>query len=201
MNVVGLTGGIGCGKSTVSAMFAAHGVPIVDADQLARDVVAPGTDGLNQIIETFGRDIVDADGALDRQALGDVVFADEAARHKLNAITHPLIATAGARAIAELARDNPDYIVYEAALLVENNAYTMFSALIVVACKRQTQVARILARDGLDVSQANARIDAQLPLADKVAVADFVIDNDGSTDELRVRVAQVHQGLLERFAR
>ncbi|MBC7173485.1 MAG: dephospho-CoA kinase [Polyangiaceae bacterium] len=198
--VIGLTGGIASGKSTVARMFAELGVPIVDADQLAREVVDRGSPGLARIVERFGSDVLAADGTLDRRKLARIVFDDPRAREDLNTITHPLIAAQGAERVRELQRTAAPYIVYEAALLVENGSYKVFSALIVVAANSVTQLARVMARDGSTEEEARARIAAQLPLERKVEVADYVIRNEGNTAELRAQVAEVHRQLLERFA-
>jgi dephospho-CoA kinase len=197
--IAGLTGGIGSGKSTVARMFAELGVPVVDADQIARDVVEPGTEGLRAVVVELGDDVLDAEGRLDRAKLGARVFDDERARKKLESILHPRIATQSMRRFAELAQEGHPYAIYEAALLVENGSHRMMSALIVVAASEATQIARVRARDGLDEEAARARLRAQLSLAEKVAVADFVIENEGSLDEVRARTREVHHALLTRF--
>jgi len=198
--VVGLTGGIGCGKSTVAGFFSELGVPIVDADELAREVVAPGTPGLAEIVARFGPEVLGAHGALDRAALGQIVFADTGARRALEAITHPRIALLGQQRMAELARTEAAYALYEAALLVENGLARAFAALVVVATSRTTQLARLMARDGLDAAAAESRLNAQLPIEEKIAVADFVIQNDGDREQTRGEVSLVHEALLRRFA-
>jgi len=197
--VVGLTGGIACGKSTVAAMFRRLGVPIVDADQVARDVVAPGTPGLAAVVEAFGPGVLAPDGSLDRKRLGEVVFGDPAARARLNAITHPRIAAESARRMGEL-RDDPSlYTIYEAALLVENGLARAFEALVVVSVEPATQLRRLTERDGVDEETARARIEAQLPLSEKEAAADYVIRNDGTTADTERRVEEVHRALVERI--
>lgn len=196
---VGLTGGIACGKSTVAGMFGELGVPVVDADQLARDVVAPGTDGLMAVVEAFGPEFLLADGSLDRDKLGALVFADDEARRRLNGILHPRIQQASMAALASLQGHNSPYLLYDAALLVENGLHRMFPALVVVRADRATQLARLRERDGLSPQQAEARIEAQLPVDAKVAVADYVIDNDASLEATRAQVEEVHRKLLERF--
>ncbi len=196
---MGLTGGIGSGKSTVARMFAEQGVPVVDADQIARDVVAPGTDGLAEIRAAFGDSILAPDGSLDRKALAERVFADADARKQLEAILHPRIARASMARFAELASEGHPYAIYEAALLVENGSHRMMSALIVVTASEATQLARVQARDGLSEAEARARMAAQLPLEEKVRVADYVIENDGDVEDTRARAREVHRALLERF--
>lgn len=196
---VGLTGGIASGKSTVATFFEELGVPVVDADQLARDVVAPESEALSEIVETFGESILLPDGALDRKKLGDIVFSDEVARKKLEAITHPRIATAGMAAIAGHQDGDHGYLLYEAALLVENGSYRMFPALVVVAVAPEVQLARLMSRDGIDERAARARVDSQLPLDEKIDVADYVIQNDAGLEATREHVARVHAALLQRF--
>ena len=198
--VVGLTGGIACGKTTVAEMFGDLGIPVVDADELAREVVAPGTTGLARIVEVFGEEVLLADGSLDRKRMGDIVFDDEQARSTLNAILHPLIGAAGVARIAGLQDDPAPYILYEAALLVETGSFDSFAGLIVVSASPQTQKARLIERDGFSEDEADARIGAQLPLAEKVAVADYVVVNDGDLEGTRSQVLETHQQLVRRFA-
>jgi len=198
--VVGLTGGIACGKSTVAEMFAELGIPVVDADELAREVVEPGTPGLQRIIDEFGKGVLDDTGRLDRKKVGEMVFGDEEARETLNAIMHPLIGAAGAEHIMAHQDDPAPYLLYEAALLVETRAYEAFSALIVVSAEESLQRLRLIARDGFSVTEANARIGSQLPLARKVAVADYVVINNGDLDATRAQVAEIHEKLTARFA-
>ena len=198
--VVGLTGGIACGKTTVAAMFAELGVPVIDADDLAREVVAPGTPGLATVVEEFGDAILDDEGRLDRKKLGVVVFEDAAARRKLNAILHPLIGAAGAEHIASLQDDPAPYILYEAALLVETGSYKAFAALVVVSADASVQKARLQERDGFTDEEADARIAAQLPLSEKTAVAHHVIVNNGDLDATRSQVLEVHEKLTANLA-
>lgn len=193
--VVGLTGGIASGKTTVSKMFAELGVPIIDADDLAREVVEPGTPGLQQIVDEFGAGVLDQEGRLDRKVLADIVFGDEKARATLNSILHPRIGAAGAKYVQSYADHPAPYVLYEGALLVETGAYKAFSALIVVSANESVQRLRLIARDGFSVGEANARIESQLPLAHKVAAADFVITNNGNLAGTREQVADVHAKL------
>jgi dephospho-CoA kinase len=197
--VVGLTGGIASGKTTVAEMFAKMGIPIIDADDLAREVVEPGTPGLQAIVDEFGEDVLDEEGRLDRKKVGELVFGDEEARETLNAILHPRIGAAGAKYIQGYADHPAPYVIYEGALLVETGAYKAFSALIVVSADESVQRLRLIARDGYTVSQANARIESQLPLARKVAVADHVVTNNGNLESTREQVARVHEQLVARF--
>ena len=193
---MGLTGGIGSGKSTVARFFEELGVPVVDADRVAREVVEPGTEGLAEIVAAFGEGVLDEDGRLDRAALGRRVFADPAARRQLESILHPRIGALSMERLMAHSREGHPYALYEAALLVENGSHSMMGELVVVAVDEATQLARVKARDGLDDDAARARIASQLPLSDKVAVADYVIRNDGSLEETRARVEEVHRALL-----
>ncbi len=197
--VVGLTGGIACGKSTVAGMFADLGVSVIDADDLAREVVEPGTPGLQMIVDEFGKGVLDEAGGLDRKKVAEMVFGDEEARETLNAIMHPLIGAAGAKHI-KAQQDSPaPYLLYEAALLVETRAYEAFSALIVVSAEESLQRLRLIARDGYTAPEANARIDSQLSLERKVAVADYVVTNNGDLESTRKQVAAIHEKLVARF--
>lgn len=196
---VGLTGGIASGKSTVARAFEALGVPIVDADLLAREVVEPGSEGLSEIVRVFGADVLNADGTLHRKALGARVFADAGLRAQLNAITHPRIAMAAAKRMQELARMQVPYAMYEAALLVENGMHRAMHALVVVAVDEAEQLARLKLRDGLSDDEARARIAAQAPLAHKLSAAHYVIDNSMERERTIARVIEVHDALLSQL--
>jgi dephospho-CoA kinase len=189
--VIGLTGGIGSGKSTVARAFADLGAQVIDADQVAREVVAPGTPGLAEVVAAFGDQILDGAGQLDRPKLGAIVFADPAKRKQLNGILHPRIAAETARRIAELSANGVEVVIYEATLIVENKVNWGLNGLIVVAASQQNQIARVTARDGFSVEEAQKRIDAQLPLEEKLKVADYVIDNDGDLEGVRRHVHEV----------
>ena len=197
VRVIGLTGGIACGKSTVAAILAELGAPIVDADRLARDVVAPGSEGLEEIRAAFGDDMIRPDGTLDRTRMAERVFADNAARKTLEAITHPRIARASAERMAELAQAGHLAAIYEAALLVENRIHERLAGLIVVSLPEPIQLERLRARDGLELEAAVARIRAQLPLADKIAVATWVVDNAGTLDQTRTQVEAIWREILQ----
>jgi dephospho-CoA kinase len=196
---IGLTGGIASGKSSVSRALRELGVVVVDADQIAREVVEPGSEGLRDVVAAFGPSVLAADGSLDREKLAAVVFGDDAARKRLQAITHPRIGRLSAERIAAGLVSSAPYVVYDAPLLVEVGAHRGLDALIVVAASEADQVARARARDGVDEVAVRARIAAQLPLAQKTAVADYVIDNDGSLEDLQRRVRDVHAAILARF--
>ncbi len=190
MRVVGLTGGIASGKSTVSAMFRDLGAPLIDADQVARDVVEPGTPGLEGVARRFPG-VVDASGRLDRLALGQRIFADPAERRALEAIVHPRIREEVARRTEALARAGTRVVLYDAALLIENGLHRGMEGVILVAAPEAVQRARLATRDGLDEAAISARLAAQLPLADKRAHATWVVDNSGSLDETRAQVRRI----------
>ncbi|AKV01784.1 Dephospho-CoA kinase [Labilithrix luteola] len=191
MHLFGLTGGIASGKSTVAARLRERGLPVIDADALARDVVEKGTPGIAEIVETFGGDVLFEDGTLDRKKLAAVVFGDDQKRRTLNAIVHPKItALSLERADALRAQGHP-LACYEAALLVENGVADAFRPLVVVAADESVQLARGRARDGANEEEIRGRIRAQMPLAKKIAVADFVIHNDGTRGELLAKTDDV----------
>jgi dephospho-CoA kinase len=183
MHLFGLTGGIASGKSTIAARLRARGVPVIDADELARDVVAPGTEGLRAVVEAFGPETLAPDGTLDRKAVARVAFADPTARKRLEGITHPRITKLTMERAAELGRAGEPLGCYEAALIVENGVVDAFRPLVVVSCPEDVQMARVRARDAASIEDAMARIRAQKPLSEKVAVADFVIDTSGTLED------------------
>ena len=187
----GLTGGLGSGKSTVAARFRAAGVPVLDADRLAREVVEPGTDGLRAVVTAFGEGVLTAGGSLDRAALAALVFGDDDARRRLNGILHPRIAARTLELTAALESRGEQLACYEAALLVENGLADAFRPLVVVAVPEDVQLARAVARDACTDEQARARVRAQLPLQVKVAAADYVIDNSGDLAATERRADEV----------
>ncbi|MFK8003833.1 MAG: dephospho-CoA kinase [Polyangiales bacterium] len=196
---VGLTGGIATGKSTVAEFFRARGIPVVDADQVARDVVMPGQPALTEIVKTFGAEVLAGD-VLDRKKLGALVFGDEDARKKLNAIIHPRIAMESQRQLGEASKLDVPYVLYEAALLVENKIHKAFAALVVVSVPEAVQLERLVQRDASDEDAARARIASQLSLADKEALADYLVMNDGTLEETEAQVQEVHDALVAQFA-
>lgn len=188
---VGLTGGIACGKSTVSGMLEARGAAIVDADRIARDVVLPGQPALQDIREAFGDDVLLADGTLNRKALGAVVFGDEAARRKLEAILHPRIRAEMARQMADWNEREPGrLVVVDIPLLYESGLDKRFDfeEIIVVYVPREVQLERLMKRDGLSSEAAEQRLDAQMPIERKKELADVVIDNSGSLEQTEAQV-------------
>jgi dephospho-CoA kinase len=192
MKVLGLTGGIGSGKSMVASMFAQLGADVIDADQLARDVVEPGQPALDEIATAFGRDILLPDGHLDRGKLGRIIFADSVARGTLNAITHPRIRERMDAAIAERA-SRPGILIADIPLLYENERTGAVEAVIVVWVDPETQLRRLLERDGLTEQEARQRIAAQMPLDEKRARADAVIDNSGSRESTQRQVEAIYR--------
>lgn len=187
--VLGITGSIASGKSTVSAMFRARGAVLVSADQLAREVVAPGTPVLDRLLERFGPDILQLDGQLDRARLGNLVFADPAARHDLNGIVHPAIAALAEERLHQLRQGGEKLILYEAPLLFEAGAETRVDRVLVVKIDPEVQLRRLMQRDGIGESAARQRIAAQMPQTEKLARADYVIDNSSGPEVTERQVA------------
>lgn len=196
---IGLTGGIGSGKSEVSRRLAARGAVVIDADRIAREVVEPGTVGLARVVAAFGDEVLRPDGSLDRERLGAIVFADSDRLAVLNSIVHPLV---GER-VAELqARAPADAIVvYDVPLLVENNLAPMYDAVIVVDASDEVRVARLAEHRGMSESDARARIAAQAGRDERLRAAHIVIPNEGTLEELEAQVGEVWQDLLARAAR
>ncbi len=176
----GLTGGIACGKSTVAGRFRDGGITVIDADQVARQAVAPGTSGLAEIIKHFGTGVLREDGTLDRAKLAAVIFGDDDKRKILNRILHPRIAVRTMETGQELANRGEPFACYEAALLVENGMAEAFRPLVVVTAPEALQIERVMKRDRLSEEDARARIRAQMPVAEKAAVADYVIETGGT---------------------
>src|SRR5688572_803823 len=181
MKRVALTGGIATGKSHVRARFESLGVPTIDSDVLAREAVAPGSPGLSTIVAVFGRDVLDAAGALDRRKMAARVFVDSEARRALERIIHPVVQARTREWFESLPASTPVAIA-DIPLLYEVGREGEFDAVIVAACQPETQLARVMARDDLTEADARARIEAQLPIAGKAARADFVIDTNGSVE-------------------
>jgi dephospho-CoA kinase len=187
----GLTGGFASGKSSVAAHWKKRGLPIIDADDLAKEILAPGTPGLGEVRRVFGTGVLTEDGALDRKKLASVVFADAEARKKLETITHPLIVAATLQRASDLEAHDEPVGCYEASLLVERGLADLFRPLVVVASSEGHQLARARKRDRLSDAEARARMQAQLPLEDKLAAADYVIENDRDLAWLRERADDV----------
>jgi len=189
--VVALTGGIASGKTAASDHFARLGAAVVDTDRIAREVVAPGTAGLDAVLAAFGRDLLDENGALDRAALRRRVFDDDAARRRLEAILHPLIGRESRRRIA--AHADADYVVVVVPLLVETGMTFDAERVVVVDVPETVQVERLMRRDGIDEARARRMLDAQAGRGERLAAATDVIDNSGSLHDLEARVAQLHR--------
>jgi dephospho-CoA kinase len=194
---IGLTGGIASGKSTVADMFAELGVPVIDTDVIARDVVRPGEPALEEIREAFGDGVIAADGTLDRPAMRAIVFGDDAARRRLEAILHPRIGEA-TRKQADAA--GGDYQVIVVPLLVGSALRAFVDRVLVVDCDEETQVSRLLARDAESEDRARRMLAAQSSRDERLAIADDIVTNDGDIDETREQVLALHRRYLQAAA-
>lgn len=193
MRVFALTGGIGSGKSTVAAYWRSLGLPVVDADQLARQAVAPGEPALAQIARSFGGEMLNGDGTLNRSALAARVFGDSNARTRLNQLVHPEVRRLAQAEFAALGQRSEPLACYEVPLLFETGQAEAYRPVVLVSVSEATQLARTLSRDGGDPSAARARIESQLPLATKAQQADHVIDNEGTPSQTRSQAFAVLQ--------
>ncbi|RJO66105.1 MAG: dephospho-CoA kinase [Myxococcales bacterium] len=191
MKIYGLTGGIASGKSTVAKMFAELGARRLDADALAKQATSPGQPAYEQIVEAFGREILQSDGTLDRRKLRRIVFADEALRERLNAIVHPAVMAATAEAFSLFEAGGASIALYEAALLVETGMYKLFNGLIVVDCPEAIRRRRLMARDGVSAEEAEQVFASQATDAERRQAADFIIDASGSLDRTRQQVRRI----------
>jgi dephospho-CoA kinase len=195
--LVGLTGSIATGKSTVSRMFAHLGARVLDADLLAREVVMPGQPAYLKIVEEFGQTVVQEDGTLDRKALGAIVFADPARRKRLEEITHPAVRLRQQRILSVLEEEEFEGIViWDVALLFETDGVARMDRVVVVYTDPETELARLVARDGISEEQARARMRSQLPVAEKAKRAHYVIDNSGERVDTERQVKAVYESLL-----
>ena len=195
MKRIALTGGMGSGKSHVRAVFAALGVPTIDADTLARDVVVHGTPGFDAVVAKFGRGILNADGDLDRRAMGALVFSDTARRRDLEAILHPLIKGAIDQWFTTLDQSAQPFAIADIPLLYEVGLDKEYDEVIVTSCSPQAQVKRIMARDNLDATDVQHRLYAQMPLEEKVKRATYVIDTNGTLVQTNAQVHKLYQKL------
>ncbi len=200
--IVGLTGGIGSGKSTVARMFEALGATVIDADAIVHELQAPGAPMLEEIADAFGAHLIDANGALDRAALGAIVFGDDEARKRLNGIVHPQVGAEFARRVRAAQEAGTALLVLDIPLLFEGrragtgtSAVMRFDATVLVAAREETQIARVIARDGATREEALDRIRAQMTLDEKRGLADYVIENDGSLDETRRQVEATFEAI------
>ncbi|GAA3171866.1 dephospho-CoA kinase [Streptomyces virens] len=196
MLTVGLTGGIGAGKSEVSRLLVECGAVLIDADRIAREVVEPGTPGLAAVVDAFGEEVLTADGSLDRPRLGSIVFADPDKRAVLNSIVHPLVG-ARSRELEQAAAED-SVVVHDVPLLTENGLAPLYDLVIVVDASAETQLARLVGRRGMSEEDARARMAAQATREQRREIADIVIDNDVPLDELERRVKEVWAELVRR---
>jgi dephospho-CoA kinase len=198
---VGLTGSIAVGKSYVAAVFAELGCHVLDADQTAREVVLPGSPGLASVAKSFGAEILNPDGSLNRQQLAALVFADEAKRQQLNHILHPFIIARQDEILREWEKEDPDGIgIVDAALMIESGGYRRFDRLIVVHCRPEVQLERLMLRNGLSRDEAQQRVDSQMPQEEKQKFADYLIDTSDGFEPARKRTVEVYNE-LRRFGR
>jgi dephospho-CoA kinase len=195
MRRIGLTGGIGSGKSAAAESLRARGFPVLDADVIARDVVAPGSPGLEAVVARFGPDVRREDGTLNRIALGTLVFGDPALRQELESLLHPLIAAETSARMAALEGDGATVVFHDAALLFEAGAEGRVDEVIVLVVPEEVQVARTMARDGCTEVEVRQRMGAQMSSEDKAARADHVLDNSGDLDALEVRINELLETL------
>lgn len=195
--LVGLTGGIATGKSTVSAMFAHAGARIIDADLLAREVVLPGQRAHAEIVQAFGPTVLQTDGSLDRKRLGAIVFADPEKRRRLEQITHPAIRARQQRILSVYEEEAFEgVVIWDAALLLESGSAKGMDRVVVVVCDAATELGRLMARDALGEEEARRRIASQMPVEDKAKLADYVIDNSGDRADTERQVREVYRALL-----
>ena len=195
--LVGLTGGIAPGKSTVSALLRQFGCEIIDADLLAREVVEPGQPAWTTIVAEFGQDVLTGDGTLDRKKLGAIVFADPERRRRLEAITHPAIRERFQARLDELAEKGfTGIVIFDAAVMIESGNYKNMDRLVVVVTDEPTQMARLRGRDGTDDAEGRRKIASQMPLSEKAKLADYVIDNSGDRHATAEQVRRVFAALM-----
>jgi dephospho-CoA kinase len=199
MLLVGLTGGIGSGKSTVAHLLERRGAVVFEADALAHEAVEPGTPGHDAVVERFGANVLAPGGELDREALASIVFADPAARRDLEAIVHPEVRRLFAEG-CEAYRDTDRVVVFSAPLLVETGMHTAFEILVLVSVPVEAQIERLLRDRAMSEDQVRTRIDAQAPLEEKAAVADIIVDNEGDLDDLEAQVDSLWDQLRTRAA-
>jgi dephospho-CoA kinase len=190
---VGLTGSIAVGKSFVCDCFAGLGCYVLDADRVAREVVEPGSGGLEQLVEEFGRDILTSDGELDRKGLASIVFADKQRRERLNAIVHPLVIEVQDAWLRKRELADPDGIsIVDAALMIESGSYNRFDEIVVVWCEPAIQLKRLMLRDNLSETEATKRIDAQMPQEEKKRFATHLIDTSVGIEDTRRQVTRIY---------
>jgi dephospho-CoA kinase len=198
---VGLTGGIACGKSRTLKQFERLGAHAIDADRVARYLMDPGKPGYDQVVQEFGKEFLAPDSRIDRKKLGQLVFSDEAARNRLNRIVHPLVLAEEKRLIeeAELTHPRTPMIIVDAALMVETGSYRNYQVVVMVHCRPEVQLMRLMMRDGLDEEEARKRINSQMPLLEKVKYADYIIENSGKLSNTDEQVKYTFKDLLFRY--
>ncbi len=193
---VGLTGSIAVGKSHILSILRDQGCHVMDADQTAREVVAPGTEGLRRVVEEFGESVLQPDGQLDRARLGEIVFGDRERRERLNAILHPLILLSQDQWMRSLEAEDPEGIaIIDAALMIESGGYKRFDKIVVVHCRPEIQIERLMRRNNLSRAEAERRIAAQMPQEEKMRYADFLIDTSEDYETTRERTLEVFRKL------
>ena len=197
---VGLTGSIGTGKSFVSSVFVELGCHVLDADQTAREVVMPGTPGLQALTEAFGEEILNTDGTLDRKRFGALIFADQRERERLNHVLHPFIIARQDEILNAWEAEDPDGIgIVDAALMIESGGYKRFDKLIVVHCRPEVQLERLMLRDNLSRDEALRRINSQMPQDEKQKYADYLIDTSDGFESTRSRSVEIYQQLIRKI--
>ncbi|KAA8440406.1 dephospho-CoA kinase [Weissella paramesenteroides] len=194
---LGLTGGIATGKTTISNYLKTKGIPVLDADEYARKVVEPGTPGLTDIVNTFGKQVLQSDGSLNRKLLGQIIFNDMTARQTLNDITHPRIQQMMTDELQKLAKDKTPLVILDIPLLLENHNIAGADAIMVVTVPESIQLNRLMQRNNLTKEDAQGRIDAQMPLSEKEKLADFIVDNSGTIANTLTQVDKVIQKITE----
>ncbi len=197
MKLVGLTGGIATGKSTVTSMLRGLGARIIDADDLAREIVEPDREAWREIVDAFGREMIRPDQTIDREKLRKKVFTDPQARKRLEAITHPRIRALAQARIRQMAAEGAELVVYAAPLLFENQVHLWLRPVILVACDATLQKQRLRKRDGLNEEEARRHLQAQMSLEDKRKLADFIIENNDSLEELEKRVRGIWEAITK----
>jgi dephospho-CoA kinase len=196
--LIGLTGGMGSGKSIVAEMFQSLGAHIIDADRIGREIMVPGTDAYERVVDAFGREILKGDRSIDRKKLGDMIFGNPEKIALLNECTHPEIFREIDRRVKEIRQKTPDaLIIVDAALLVETGAYKTFDKLVVVYVDEETQLKRLKERDGFTDEEVTKRISSQMPLKEQVKYADFVIYNDKGLEDTRKQVIDIYKTLVK----
>ncbi len=198
MSVYGLTGGIGAGKSTVANMFQESGIPVVLADDVGREVASKGSDGLAEIVRSFGPDVLDSNGELDRRKLGTLIFNDPDRRRELEAILHPRVRDQSRELFSQLEQAGNQIVVYESALLYETQRHTEMRGVILVTASEEQRIARVRSRDGSEEEAVRQRIKAQMDEEEKRGLADYIIENNGDLQALKREVDSLIEQLLGR---